>query len=105
MALNAQVAAILQQAVARRRDIQAAVIAADPDTTDHTETKIVYNVRLKGADKPLEGGFKVDQNLRQTTARKLFDKIIGPETLPEGFEESDERKLYLDTVINRLMEM
>lgn len=102
MALNVQVATILQQACIRLSSVESCSIMASPDTDDHTERKVVYSIKPKGADEPVEGVLEVNQNVLQSKAATVLNGMVEG-LVPENV--NDDAKRLLDNQINRLLEM
>lgn len=118
MALNTQVASILEQAANRRYDVKKAHFQANPETADHSDLNIVYQVDFypeKSEEKPPEskaGKLTLDKAKDLgLTCREYLDNLIGkePESLVRAAKfrpdaAKRDREAFLSTTIKKLLE-
>lgn len=102
MALNTQVASILQQAAARRKGVVRSTFQPNPDATDHSERKVDYEIVLEGKNDPLKGLFVVEDKALGQTPADILDRITGEKAEAKDVPDA---KFYLDTTVKRLLEM
>jgi hypothetical protein len=117
MALNRQIASILEQAAYRRLDLARATFRETDDCRDHREVKIDFTVKKKpkglkaGARGIKEGTLEITDNDLDRTPGDILDKYVGKVNVGYESDIADledtarrDREFYLNNTLRELLE-